>query len=104
MSDRRLPRLLAPYRKYGSFAEGWPVLANHFCKSGALVETTKNGTPTTIASSISVDQMGLEPAGVAHPETLNGPLMRMSTSGKKSKTPCIVNWRRNDILVLTECV
>ena len=42
----RLPALLAAYRKYGSLADGCPVVANHRCNSGEVVESTKNGTPT----------------------------------------------------------
>ena len=38
--------MLAAYRKYGSLADGWPVVANHRCNSGDVVDRTKNGTPT----------------------------------------------------------
>ena len=39
----RLPALLAEYRKYGSADAACAVRASQFCRSGAVVETTKNG-------------------------------------------------------------
>ena len=54
-----LPRLLAEYRKYGSRADGTGNAANHRCRSGALVETTKNGKPTVSAIVRSSHHTGL---------------------------------------------
>ena len=35
-----------------------PVLENHFCNSGAFVETIKNGNPTETAMSIKSHETG----------------------------------------------
>src|SRR5260370_1361872 len=77
-----LPRLRAAYKKYGSWALGWPVWANHFWSSGALVATTRKGTPTTSVRTPSVAGMGLPPAGGAKRSELNGP--PKSTNRKSS--------------------
>src|SRR5262245_7485228 len=98
------PRLLAAYRKYGSLAAGCPVVANHFCSSGALVATTKNGMPTTTASSASVAGIGLAPGGGIQLPTLNGPLGSRMISGTSSSTQWSSSWRRTLSQVLTEWV
>jgi hypothetical protein len=58
-----LPRLLALYKKYGSFAAGWPVIPNHFWSMGAVVEITKKGSPTDPNSRRSNQGIGLVATG-----------------------------------------
>src|SRR6185436_15223822 len=62
-----LPKLLAPYKKYGSFADGWPVPANQRCSSGLLAEMTKNGSPTATPNSASSQRTGLLSVGGVQP-------------------------------------
>ena len=58
----RLPKLLAAYRKYGSRADGCPVYVNHFWRSVADVDTTKNGTPMQNVRIASTLRIALEPS------------------------------------------
>ena len=59
-----LPRLLAAYRKYGSRAAGWLVPANHRCSKGAVVLTTKKGSPVVSNSTANSQGIGLDSVGV----------------------------------------
>ena len=62
-----LPRLLAPYRKYGSCPAGWPLAANHFCSRGAVDETTRKGRPTHQASRAISQNTGVPSVGGVQP-------------------------------------
>src|SRR5438445_7990985 len=86
-----LPRLLAAYRKYGSLADGCPVAANHFCNSGALVDTTRNGNPTEITSRPSTAGMGLTSAGGAQ---ASDTAIGNTSSGSNNRTKCSSACRR----------
>ena len=48
-------------------------MANHFCNSGADVETTKNGKPTATASRASMPNIGYSvPCGASDRSTASG--------------------------------
>src|SRR5215510_11740681 len=86
-----LPRLLAAYRKYGSPAARWPVAVNHFWSSGALVETTKKGSPTATVSTPRSHGMGLPWLGGIHP---GGTPMGRIRRGARSTAAWTASWRR----------
>ncbi len=85
-----LPRLLAAYRKYGFAAEGWPVSLNQRCRSGAPVDSMKNGAPSDTARSPASHQTGIsEPVG-RHPDaTATGSVRNVSANSAIWMTDCL---------------
>ena len=89
-SEIRLPALLAAYRKYGSLADSCPVKVNHFCSSGALVETTRNGRPIDTLSSSSTPKIGYDsPVGASEGKTATGEWSGASTLMPRSQTRAV---------------
>ena len=81
-------------RKYGSRAAGWSVLENHCCKSGDVVLTTKNGSPTATTRTSSTPAMGFPPPTMKLRLMTSGPTAAKSSTGSSRTARCSPAWRR----------
>src|SRR5262245_55508563 len=88
-----LPRLLATYRKYGSLAWAWPLCENHFCTSGAVVATTKNGRPTVTSKSHNTQKTGSGLVGT-EAATSAGNAIGKTSRGTTSTPRCTAGCKR----------
>jgi hypothetical protein len=65
---------------------------NHFCRSGLLLETIKNGKPTVAAKQANNQRDGLPVAGTELIHAEESPTGKL-TRATASNTSCTTSWR-----------